>query len=236
MRVISLIFSILIPILLIAPSTSAGFFSKDIRTSNVFREDELIEYLPIITNGIIPDKIYGTIAESNVGNAYCYMFYWEHQNGTYSIAEHEHDWEFIVVYTNSDGRIVQVNYDMYHYYIGRKSSPDVYDHTHVLMYCYEEFHNFKPDTVFRGCNPSKQVNTTIYDCNNQILSRAQTEVSFDPELFKDPWSWQGEGLIIKRYTAFDSAWKAFWVVSDKEVGFLNFEDKDNTFTKAYELF
>jgi len=223
--------------MLTVPSASAWWiFGADLEVQNVYREDELIDYLPLITNNILPDKIYGTIAESSKGVAYCYMFWWAKQDGFYSLAEHDHDWEFIVVYTNTEGKVYQVNYDSYHYYIGREYNPTVYDGNHTLMYCYEEYHNFKPDVIFRVGQIERQLNNTdVYEWDEKIAQRAQQEVSFDPELFEDPWSWRDSNWM-GRYTAFDSAWKAFWVVTDKEVDWINFEDVNNFFSKIADWF
>jgi len=236
MKKVTSILVVLFAFILVSPTASAWWvFGNDLRVSNVFREDELREYLPIFTNDVKPDKIYGSIAESSKGNAYCYMFWWAEQEGFYSIADHEHDWEFIVVYTNSEGKIYQVNYDTYHYYIGREYFPTMYNETHVYMYCYPEFHNFRPDQGMRVGIIEDKYDYKIYDCTDTILNRANQEVGFDPELFKDPWSWQESGWL-GRYTAFDSAWKAFWVVSDKHVDWINFEDINNWFTKITEWF
>ena len=57
------------------------------------------------------------------------------------------------------------------------------------------------------------------------------DVGFDKKLYDDPFSWKEMTILIGRYTAFDSNWKAFWVVADKKLGFINFEDSNNLLTK-----
>jgi len=195
-----------------------------------FPESKLRTYLPVITNDILPDKIYARAVESTAGTAYCYMLYWRHQDGFYGVAEHEQDWEWIVVYTKPNGQVYQVNYDSYHYYIGREYEPSVWGDTHVLLFVDDAYHYYRPDLQFRFGNISRQLNQTLVECTGTILFRAQQEVSFDPEMFDDPFAWQDMGWF-GRYTAFDSWWKAFLVVSDKTFDWIDFEDINNWWTQ-----
>jgi len=218
-------------VLFLTPTVSAWWiFGSSIETQNTFNESELKKYLPVVTNDIIPDKTYGRIVESNIGNAYCYMFYWYYQSGFYKLSEHNNDWEFIIVYTNTNGVPYQINYDTYHYYIGRLKQPEVYNKTHAMVFVGTEFHNFLPDLGIRQGNVAQQINRHIGECNDSVLLKAEQQVGFDHKLFDDPFAWQ-DADWTGRYTAFNSWWKAFLVVSDKKFDFINFEDAQNWFTK-----
>jgi len=217
----------LIITLLVFPS----IFTPQQAITHTFRISELREYLPISTNNITADKIYGRISETENEVAYEYLFYWDYQKGSYKFAEHNHDWEFVVVYAYKNGTVNQVNYDSWHYYIGRKDNPEAYNDTNVLLFVDSDFHYFKPDWGIRRGNVSKQINNqTIYKITDSVLSVAQEQVSFDPELFNDPFSWKEQGFL-GRYTAFDDWWKAFWVVMDKKLEFVDLSDEERLITK-----
>ncbi len=207
------------------------FFTQSSEITYSFKESEIRDYLPVVTNDILPDKIYARIVESSTEVAYEFFFYWKEQEGSYKFAQHENDWEFVVVYTYPNGTISQVNYDMWHYYIGRTVDPDCYNETNVLLYVDDDFHYFKPDRVIRSGNVTWQVNNqSIYELTDIVLQTAKEQVGFDKELYDDPFEWKEMGWL-GRYTAFDSWGKAFWVVADKKFEFLNFEDTDNWWTK-----
>ncbi len=217
----------------IAPSVSAWWiFSEDLNMNDTFDEEELRKYLPIFTNDILPETVYAKMFTSSVGSVYAYMCYWDGQEGFYKLASHDYDWEFIVVYVHPNGQPYQVNYDAYHYNIGRHKYPDVHNETHVLMYVNPEYHYFVPDIGMRHGNLEEQLNVTIEKCTYKILKIAQEQVSFDPELFDDPYVWQ-EGGFWARRTAFDTWWKAFWAVSDKKSDWINLEDPENWFAKWF---
>jgi len=55
-------------------------------------------------------------------------------------------------------------------------------------------------------------------------------VGFDPVLYEDPFDWKEMGWF-GRYTAFDSNWKAFWVVADKKFDFIDLSDSKRLLTK-----
>ena len=207
-------------------------FSTDTSSfTYTFSEKQLRNYIPIVTNNITADEVYGRIVKSPDQTAYEYLFYWEEQKGTYKFATHENDWEFIVVYVYSNGTVEQVNYDSWHYYIGRTVSPQVYNDTNVLLFVNEDFHYFKPDRGFRSGNLSWQIhNQTINELTAYILQTAQVQVGFDPAMMNDPFSWKEMGFL-GRYTAFDSWWKAFWVVADKKFDFIDLSDNDRWLTK-----
>ena len=208
------------------------FFQVQNQITYSYDKAEIKKYLPICTNNITADKTYARIVESQTEKAIEYLFYWDHQDGTYKFAQHNHDWEFIVIYTNPNGTIEQINYDSWHYYIGRNKKVDAYNDTNTLVYVDPDFHYFKPDRGIRpGCNITWQITQqNIHELTDEILSTAKNQVGFDPELYKDPFEWKNMGWF-GRYTAFDDSWKAFCVVADKKFGFINFENQDNFFTK-----
>jgi hypothetical protein len=218
-RTILLLLLAIITVTTLMPVSSAWWiFSSSTVQDITYTDSQMREYLPILTNNILPDKIYARVVESNAGNAYCYMLYWAHQDGVYKLAEHDYDWEYIVVYTKNDGSVYQVNYDAWHYYIGRTVKPSVWNETHVFMFVDQKFHYFYPDLGMRYGSINDQLNRTIYPCTAEVTHRAKTEVGFDEQLFNDPFTWQKQGTF-GRYTAFDSWWKAFLVVTDKSTGF-----------------
>lgn len=219
-------FNIAIIVMLVFP-----FFSSTPTINFSFNESEIRNYIPICTNNITCDKMYARIAETETEIIYEFMLYWETQEGSYDLAEHEHDWEFIIIYTHPNGTIEQVNYDSWHYYIGREKNPDAYNETNVLMYVDPDFHYFKPDNGIRSGNVTWQISSQrIYELTDTILYTAKTQVGFDKVLYDDPTDWKDMGWF-GRYTAFDDGWKAFWVVADKKFSFVNFEDTENIFTK-----
>ena len=196
-----------------------------------FNRSEIREYIPICTNNLTADKLYARIVESDTEIAYEFLFYWDNQSGYYRFANHNYDWEFIVVYTYPNGTISQVNYDSWHYYIGRTKNPEAHNDTNVLIYVDESFHNFLPDKGMRKGNISWQINNqSVYELTNSIINQAKQEVGFDPELFRDPFSWKEMGWF-GRYTAFDSWWKAFWVVTDKKFDFIDLSDNEGWFSQ-----
>jgi hypothetical protein len=210
-----------------------SFFSTAPTITFSFKESEIRDYIPICTNNITADKLYCRIAESSTEKCYEFLLYWEYQEGNYKMSQHTHDWEFIVVYTYPNGTIQQVNYDSWHYYIGRTENPDAINDTNVLMYVDPDFHYFRPDGVIRSGNITWQIEKQrVYELTDTVLYTAKSQVSFDKELYDGPFEWKQKGwFVLNRYTAFDSNWKAFWVVADKKFGFVNFEDTNNILTK-----
>jgi hypothetical protein len=99
-----------------------------------------------------------------------------------------------------------------------------------MVFVGEEYHNFLPDLGIREGNVARQVDRAIFECNDSVLLKAEQQVGFDHALFDDPFTWQDAGWT-GRYTAFNSWWKAFLVVSDKNFDFIDFEDTENWFTK-----
>ena len=207
-----------------------GFVEEELTYS--FDESKIRDYIPVVTNSIICDKLYGRIVTSSTEVCYEFLFYWEHQDGVYKFSEHENDWEFVAVYTSVDSDDVDlVCFDSFHYYIGRKENPEAYNDTNVLLYVNKDFHSFKPDIGIRSGNVSQQINNqTLYELTDNTLLVAQEQVGFDPVLYRDPFDWKEKG-ILGRYTAFDSTWKAFWVVADKEFGFIDLSDEDKILTR-----
>jgi len=204
------------------------FFTSESNLEYSFDEQELRTYLPICTNNITADKLYARIVEGNTEYCYEYLLYWNNQSGTYKFAEHDFDWEFICVYADKTGQINQVNYDSWHYYIGRSTTFEAYNNTNVLMYVNPEFHNFVPDIGMRSGNISYQINNqTIYNLTSTILETAELQVGFDPELYENPFSWKEKG-ILGRYTAFNDWYKAFMIVSDKQFSFIDFEKYESS--------
>jgi len=207
------------------------FFTQSTEVTYSFKENDIRVYLPVVTNNITADKVYARIVESSTEVAYEFFFYWKEQKGSYKVSEHEHDWEFIVVYTYPNGTISQVSYDMWHYYIGRTTDPDCYNDTNVLVYINEDFHYFKPDRGIRSGNVTWQINNqTIYELTEAVLQTAKEQVGFDTELYEDPFAWKEKGWL-GRYTAFDSWWKAFWVVLDKEYDWIDLSDDSRLMTR-----
>lgn len=207
-----------------------GFAEEELTYS--FDESKIREYIPIVTNNVTCDKLYGRIVTSSTEVCYEFLFYWEHQDGVYKFSEHENDWEFVTVYTSVDSDDVDlVCFDSFHYYIGRKENPEAYNDTNVLLYVNPDFHSFKPDIGIRSGNVSQQINNqTLYELTDNTLLVAQEQVGFDPELYRDPFSWKEKG-ILGRYTAFDEWHKAFFVVLDKKFEFIDLSDEDNLWYK-----
>lgn len=222
-------FAVTLAILFVWPWSS--WFSATETISYSFNEAELRDYIPICTNNITCDKLYGRIVELGNQTAYEFFFYWNNQEGTYKFASHEHDWEFIVVYTYDNGTVSQINYDMWHYYIGRTKDPAAYDDTNVLLYVNEDFHYFIVDRGIREGNISQQINNqTLYRLTDEIVGTAELQVGFDAQLFVNPFVWKERGFW-GRYTAFNSAWKAFWVVADKEFNWVDLSNNEKVLTK-----
>lgn len=220
---------VIVPFLLL--SFSFSLFSTPEEITFSFNEREIRDYLPVVTNNITADKIYARIAESGTEIAYEFFFYWEEQEGSYKFAQHEHDWEFIVVYTYPNGTVFQVNFDEWHYYIGRTENPDCYNDTNVLLYVDPDFHYFKPDRGIRSGNVTWQINNqSIYELTDSILQKAEEQVGFDSELYKDPFKWKEMGFL-GRYTAFSDWWRAFFVVLDKKFDFIDLSNEDSLWYK-----
>ena len=209
--------------------TFPSIFSTAPTLTYSFNESDIRTYLPICTNNLTCDKLYARIVESDNEIAYEFLLYWDNQSGVYKFSEHEFDWEFIVVYTYLNGTVNMVAYDTWHYYIGRSTTFSAYNDTNVLMLVDPAFHSFKPDIGIRSGNVSWQINNqTVYELTPAILSIAQTQVGFDPELYRDPFAWKEMGWF-GRYTAFDDWYKAIMVVSDKKFSFIDFEQHDTIF-------
>ncbi len=224
MKKINLIVIILLVLAFVPHSISSDL-------TYTYNEQKIRKYIPISTNNVTADSLYARIVESSTEIAYEFLFYWDYQSGDHQFAEHDHDWEFVVVYTYPNGTVSQVNYDSWHYYIGRTKDPEAYNNTNVLMFVDESFHYFKPDKMMRKGNISWQRNNqTLHELTDTILQRAKAQVGFDADLFKDPFNWKEKGYF-GRYTAFDSWWKAFWVVTDKKFEFIDLTNEDRVFTK-----
>lgn len=218
-----------IGILIVWPWSS--FLSSESAIEYSFDEDEIRDYIPICTNNITCDELYGRIVTTPEETCYEFMFYWKTQEGVYKFSAHDHDWEFVVVYVNPNGTVNQVNYDSWHYYIGRTKNPIAFDDTNVLLYVNEDFHYFMPDRQIREGNISWQVNNqTLNELTDDIIQLAETQVGFDSKLFINPFDWKDMGWF-GRYTAFNSAWKAFWVVADKKFEFVDLSDNERLVTK-----
>ena len=228
------ILSLCIPAVIIMLFTSSfPFFTPAETLTYTYKENEIRNYIPICTNNITCGRLYSRIVESSTEKAYEFLLYWETQEGNYKLADHENDWEFIVVYTNPNGSIESIAYDSWHYYIGRKTNPDAYNDTNVLMYVNPDFHYFRPDGVIRSGNVTWQIEEqNVYEITDTVLYTAKSQVGFDPEIYEDPFAIKEKGWF-GRYTAFDSKWKAFWVIADKKFSFVNFEDSNNILTKWF---
>ncbi|MEF8806141.1 MAG: NPP1 family protein [Bacteroides sp.] len=207
-----------------------SFLSKNSKTYK-YDEEDLRRYIPILTNNITADKLYGREVRKGAQVAYEYLLYWNKQEGTYKFASHNHDWEFIVVYEGPNRETEQVNYDSWHYYIGREKNIECWEETNPLLYVNRDYHNFKPDIGMRRGNISWQIHKQkMYNLTEKQLNYAKSQVGFDKELYQDPFTWKEKGFL-GRYTAFDSAWKSFWVVTDKEFGFIDLSDDERLVTK-----
>ena len=209
----------------------AGWFSPATITTYSFESGDVRNYIPICTNNLTCDALYGRSVTLGSNTAYEFLLYWHNQTGFYKFASHDYDWEFVVVYTNPNGTVNQVNYDEWHYYIGRDKSPAAFDDTNVLLYVDPDFHYFVPDRGIREGNVSWQIhNQTLHDLTDSVIQLAESQVGFDHRLFDNPFDWKSVGFL-GRFTAFNSNWKAFCVVIDKKYDWIDFSDNTKLLTK-----
>lgn len=143
--------------LMITPTVSASWFTKEVETEFSFDEEIIKNVSPVFIGNTTPEIVYarnGKIGDSIVIQ---YFFYWEKQNTSYYL-NHDDDYETLAIYCTHDLRVYKLAYDKWHYIIGREEKP----HNYGVVEAVNETNvsGFYPDNVVLNNNMTLIGNTT----------------------------------------------------------------------------
>jgi hypothetical protein len=219
--------AISIAVIFILPTASASIFGVGSGVYTISYDNELYEKIKPGFIGQTPEITYWRMLTTDdmPGTTIVEIFfYWRYQNT--STAQHDHDWEFLVLLVDEYSITYKTAFDSWHYVIGRDETPTLYNDTHVVVKFAEGTRGISMyketvfgDTISESWNYS--VPKTYIDIT--VLRRAAEQVGFDEDLYNDPAQIFEKGMFgYKRFSAFRSVYRSFLVYIDYHLDWVDF--------------